>query len=352
MGFTSWLRGDTALRGAPIEAALSGGGVVPVSPSMHRSLLALAGFATGQLPPSISRNDAMQVPALAAGVAILTGISAQLPLVADPSSEPEQLLTELDPSMPRGWTIAKTVDDLVFHGIAWWYVTSRTAAGFPRTVLRIANHRMNVDVAADRVQIDGVEVNPDDMIRFDGLTEGVLTTGAESITLALANVRQARVYATNPKPSLILTDEEGAEPLEVEEARAYIEAFSETIRDRGVGYIRGLQIRDFGWNATDIQLLPARQQDAVEMSRLLAIPTRYLAAPEQGSSLTYSNLAEVRRDLIEVGGLAQYLVPIEQRLSMPDVTPRGTVVKFDAESYFLRITPDAPNPETPQTEQP
>ena len=50
-----------------------------------------------------------------------------------------------------------------------------------------------------------------------------------------------------------------------------------------------------------------------------------------------------------MGGLAQYLVPIEQRLSMPDVTPRGTVVSFDAESYFLKIVPDAPNPEpTPE----
>ena len=85
------------------------------------------------------------------------------------------------------------------------------------------------------------------------------------------------------------------------------------------------------------------------MARLLAVPTRYVAAPAQGDSLTYANLAEVRRDLLDVGGLSTYLVPIEQRLSMPDFTPRGTRVRFDADSVFLRITPDQADPAAAQT---
>lgn len=339
MGITAFLRGQTAEVGEGRRSVHAS--VLPTDPITHRHLLALAGASASSLTRQVGRSDAMAVPALASGVAILTGISAQLPLVAEPSEQPRSLLEELDPRMPRGWTVAKTVDDLIFHAQAWWYVTSRDAQGFPRTVERVGPERLWVDEKAGRIKIDGVEVNTDDVKRFDGLTEGILQTGREAIGLALANVRQARTYAENPQPQMILTDEDGAEALEPDEARRYIEAFSETMRTRGVGYLAGFKINNYGWNATDIQLIPARQHDAIEMARLLSIPAHYLQAPPGGSSLTYTTLPEIRRDLIEIGGLAQYLVPIEQRLSMPDITPRGTTVKFDAESYFLQVTPDA-----------
>ena len=58
--------------------------------------------------------------------------------------------------------------------------------------------------------------------------------------------------------------------------------------------------------------MEARQADAVDMARLLCMPTRYVSAPAQGAELTYANLADVRRDLIESGGLSHLFTVISK----------------------------------------
>lgn len=344
-----YLRSPGADMRIGVDAALASP-VQQVDAGTWRGLLSLAGYSANQLPATVTRLDALKVPALSNGLKLLTGIAQQLPLVADPAGESDQLLKELDPDVPAGWTVARTVDALAFYGIAWWYVTSRTARGFPRTIQFVDPSRVMVDTHTGVVRIDGQPVDPADMIRFDGVTEGLLTIGAEAIRTALANVRQTRTYAEHPLPSVILTDADGAEPLEVDQARDYLAAARDAIADHGWAYLAGFKTDRVGWTAAELQLVEAREQDAVEMARLLAMPPHYLAARQGGSSLTYSNLGEVRRDLLEVGGLALYLVPVEQRLSMPDVTPRGTRVRFDADSFFLRVTPDQPTPDAAQAQ--
>jgi hypothetical protein len=347
VGFRAWLgipeSGTPTLQAGLFDAP--SGGYEVVSPGTYRGLLTLAGYSPNQLPAAVSRAEAMQVPALNNGVRILTSIAAQLPLVANPVEPSRLFLSELDPTVAPGWTVAKTVDSLIFHGVAYWYVTSRTDRGFPRTVQFVALERIQVDDKAETVRLDNVPVSPNDVIRFNGLTEGVLACGAEAIRTAAANIRQVRRYAENPRPGYILRDRDNAEPLDPAEARDILTALNDSITSHGVAYMAGLDIEAMGWDAKNLMLVEARQQDAIDMARLLAVPVKYVAATEgAGSSLTYANLGEIRRDLWEVGGLAQYAVPIQQRLSMPDVTPRGTVVRFDADSFFLQTVPDQPDP--------
>lgn len=342
MGVAAWLRGESDPKGKRTGFAASSG-VSTVDPSMHRSLLQLAGYSASQLPAYITREDCLKVPALSQGITTLLSIGGLLPLVATPSDQSNAFLAELDPDYQPSYTKAKTIDDLIHYAIAWWHITSRTSTGFPRTCRRIDPTRVRWDVGTQKVYIDGEEVNPDDMKRFDGLVEGLLTRGAEAVGTAIANQRQARTFAEHPLPPAILTDEEGAEEMETAEAQDVVTALNDTIRRRGIPYMRGIRLIPLGFTASEIQLNESRQNDAVEMARLLSMPSDYVNAPAQGSSLHYANIAEVRRDLIDVGGLAQYLGPIEERLSMPDMTPRGTVVKFDSASVFLRITPDQPS---------
>lgn len=338
----------TRRRPATVEAVIpSGGGVQPISRDTWKRLLTLAGYSSDTIAATITRDEALRIPALLNGIKLLCGIAQQLPLVADPAGESDAFLAELDPRVARGWTIAKTVDSLAFHQVAWWYVTSRTARGFPRTVEWVVQHRLNI-TNPEKPRLDDVPVSPADLIRFDGVTEGLLDTGAEALQTALANVRAARAYAKNPAPNVLLSDADGHDPLPADEAKTYLDAAHQTVAENGWAYLAGFQLTQVGWNARELQLVEAREEDAVEMARLLAVPPHYLAAKQGGTTLTYANLAEVRRDLLEVGGLALYLVPIEQRLSMPDITPRGTTVRFDADSFFLRITPDQPDPETAQ----
>jgi hypothetical protein len=107
----------------------------------------------------------------------------------------------------------------------------------------------------------------------------------------------------------------------------------------------GLQLNSVGWSARELQLVEARDQDAVAMAQLLGLPLYAVSAPSKGSSLTYSNMADNRRD--SISALSAFARVIEGRLSLPDFTPKGTEVRFDSASWAMQVSPDLPTP-TPE----
>ena len=78
------------------------------------------------------------------------------------------------------------------------------------------------------------------------------------------------------------------------------------------------------------------------MAQLLGLPLYAVSAPSKGSSLTYSNMADNRRD--SINALAAWTRTIEGRLSLPDITPRGTEVTFDSASWAVQVDPMTPTP--------
>lgn len=315
---------------------------------------------------AVTKSEALKVPSLSNGVTLFSSIAQQLPLSAGENAPAEvaTFLSTLDPDVAPGWTIAQTLQDLIFSATGYWLVMEEYAS--PTTCPRYIRWTDAATVAVDPQTGDihapghvnparkDETFSPDQFIRFDGLMDGLLTRGAEAIRTALANVRQVRRYAENPTPSIVLSSPEGADVLPDDVATGYLTNLATAARTRGYAYVGGLKIDVQGWSAREIQLVEARQLDALEMARLLSVHPRYVAAPTQGSDLTYQNLAEIRRDLFEVGGLATWLVPIEQRLSLsnPDrmfarrqVTPTGTRVKFESEFFFSQLqgtTPEVP----------
>jgi hypothetical protein len=323
-----------------------------------------------------NKSQAMRVPALSDGVTLLAGIVQQLPLVAETtdsagqsietSPEVVSFLDTLDPDVARGWTVAQTLQDIIFYGAAYWVVTEEYASDgvTPRYVRYVDFGNCSLNAQDGTLRTPGhvnprtgiEEWAPAHYIRFDGIVEGILTRGVEAIRAALANIRQTRRYAENPAPSQTITDLDGRDPLSGEDAERAVNDLMTATRTRGIAYIGGVRVNVNGWSARELQLVDARQQDAVEMARLLTIHPRYAAAPSQGSDLTYANLADVRRDLFEIGGLATFAVPIEQRVSLsnPDrmgarrqVTPSRTVVKFNAEMFFAQLAESAGQPVDP-----
>ena len=280
-----------------------------------------------------------------------TNITSQLPLGAESalgvSADTDTFLATLDPTMPPGWTCAKTVESLILHGSAYWIVTERYATGFPKSVEYvdpelISEHtasRSDGVLAVKHYSIGTSKWAPRDVVKFTGILPGILSVGAASIRTALANLHAARIYAENPAPHIYLTDTDGAEALDDDDAHLYLQALADAVRTHGSAYLSGLTINEVGWSAKEVQLVEARHADAVEAARLLALPTFYVAAPNQGSSLTYSNQVDIRRDVISA--LASFAGVIEGRLSLPDVTPRGTTVTFDSASFYEQVTPTA-----------
>ena len=116
----------------------------------------------------------------------------------------------------------------------------------------------------------------------------------------------------------------------------------ETAREqRGIGYLN--DVVDYetveGYSARELQLVEAREHAALEVARMLALPAFALDANQPGSSMTYGNVVDRRRDLLEA--LRPWMGVVEGTLSLDDrrgttsglILPRGQSVKFDADAY-------------------
>jgi len=82
-------------------------------------------------------------------------------------------------------------------------------------------------------------------------------------------------------------------------------------------------------------MVDAREFQVAEIARATGLPPAMLGAPAGG--MTYSNVQAERRGLVDLA-LQPYMSAIEQRLSMDDVTPRGTTLMF-LPNDFLRANP-------------
>jgi hypothetical protein len=94
-----------------------------------------------------------------------------------------------------------------------------------------------------------------------------------------------------------------------------------------------------------MQLVEGRTYQALEMARLSNIPPYLVGAPA-GTGMTYLNGQQARQDLVDFGA-APYVACIEQTLSGPNVTPRGTLVRLDLNVWlrnpFTTPTDSSPN---------
>ena len=288
---------------------------------------------------TITRAMALSVPACARGRNLLTTSLASAPLNAYRGTElvnTYEILTQPDPELPRGVTIAYTVDDLLFYGVAYWLILQTDALGYPIQARRVDPQLVDTDADGLVERINGQIVSPDQVIVIPGLHDGILTSGARELRTAYTLSDAARRFASAPIPALELHDlsEDG---LNSTDAAALVSDWSRARESSGVGYTnKSLEIKTHGWNSRDLQLVEARAYSAAEIARVMGIPGALIDAAQAGTSLTYANLQDIRRDFADLS-LAQYTTPIEQRLSMGDITPPGVQAVFDLDATVLRL---------------
>jgi phage portal protein BeeE len=78
-------------------------------------------------------------------------------------------------------------------------------------------------------------------------------------------------------------------------------------------------------------LIDAAEYQAKDLARIANVPA-YLVSVSIGN-YSYVSSAEASRDLYKFG-VKPYIDCIQETLSANNVLPRGTVVKFDIESYL------------------
>jgi HK97 family phage portal protein len=305
---------------------------------------------TSFMSPYTTRQEAMEVPAVARARSIICGTAASLPLHAynkftNAEVSGRTILEQPDPALPTAVVMSFTFDDLLFHDVAYWQVLSVSPEdGRPVHARRIDVNRVSYNTQPiTNVLIDGFHVDGQlvpmsgvgSLIVFYGLgTGGILSRAGRTIKTALDLEKAVSRMAEEPAPAMYIKN--SGVDLPAAQVSSLLANWKAARAQRSTAYLSGnLEVESFGFDATQMELSANRMNTATEIARLMNIPAWYLNA--ESTSSTYSNTLQERRSLIDLS-LMPFLIAIEQRLSMDDITPSTQRVRFEVEEY-LRGTP-------------
>ena len=293
-----------------------------------------------------ARNP-MAIPAFYRGLAHRTSILSTLPLVAEvdgrPVGVPIEILDRPDPSEDRQSTIARMEASLVLRGEYVCVLGLFDGDGFPRA-LKV------VDPAAARLENDGSwtiggkrfgsgEVLHCVPMPMPGETRGVSVVELFRRTFAgeiAAADYQANFYLDGGQPTTILVNSDpDATPEDIE---AMLQRYMSKVaggRREPIAVPATIDVKPIALSNSDSQFLESRQFAMTDIANVVGVPPYFVGAP--GSSSTYSNITDQRRDLLDIY-LRGSLYAIERGLS--SLLPDGLQAKFDPNS-FLRMDPKA-----------
>lgn len=316
----------------------------------HHLLPAIETEIFGTTRRAISRDDAIQIPALSRARQLIVSTIPRLPLVAtaadgSPLDVPEWLRTSsgaLSPFHRMLWTI----DDLFFYGWSLWAIT-RDERGSITDAARVPYTMWHFDEQG-QVIVNGIAAGEQDVILIPGNGEGILVYGAATLAEAMNISRAIQKAAETPSAQIELHQTNEA-PMTQEQIDHLIARWSQARRGEngGVAFTSsGIEVREHG-AAKEHLLIEGRNAVAVDVARHAGIPATMIDATLSGSSISYQNTSARMAELITFG-LAPLMYAVAARLSQDDVTPPGMTIDFDSTTVIESLRPidttDAPDP--------
>ncbi|WP_186329338.1 phage portal protein [Agrococcus jejuensis] len=312
------------------------------------------GIALSSAP--LNRAAAIQVPAVARSRNLIVGAGAPLPLRALDANgvartQPTFLYRSNSLENPYD-RMVWTLDDLLFHGLSLWALergarTSGSAHGPILDAVRVPWDRWQIRNGQIEVVVKpggGMEVvDAEDVLLFNGPTNGLLNDARDTLRAAQAIEAAYVDRAQNPIPITVIRHQQGSEVVleqdEVTGTDGVLTQWREARRQPGgtIGYLPpGLQMETPGHDAQAL-LQDARNAVRIDVANHVGLPVALIDGGVAEDSMTYRNAqGEVSRFY---GDLKFWLDPIQHRLSMDDVVPRGQRVRFDLSEF------DTPAPE-------
>lgn len=297
---------------------------------------------------TITRAEAMTIPAVAKARQILVSTIARYPLIALDTagavSPSHAWLQATDGEVSPWHRMAWTIDDLIFYGWSLWGVE------------RDANGEIT---KADRCPIERWSINPEGLILIDDVVaeegsvilipapfEGLLKVGSRTLKGGAKLEASWVGKATNPIPAIELhatTDD----PLEPEEVRALVDAWADARADvNGAIAFTPHNVTAIAHGSAEPSLLiEGRNFLRIDVGAFLGIPAALMDASLSTASLTYSTQEGQRNEFADFT-LPYWLEPIQHRLSQDDVVPTGERVRFDLSDLYTTT----PNPTGTVTE--
>lgn len=315
--------------GLNLDAAFISTGVASSFENSLQTLVGPAGFG-GTIPDEAA---ALSVPAVSRAVQLYSTAAAKLPAKGAGAwwSNGSGALTPEDRT-------AALVQSLMFHGKAVLWV-NRDAAGTIVECLPLPAGLFSLDLFG-RVMVRGALVERQENFIYikSFLPQGFLTFGKGSIEHYLG-IRDAILSRSrNPIPvvELKVKDQFEVTPAELETARKNWQVARTS--DNGAVAVTpyGIDVIVHGEAADTSMLGEARNAVRLDVANFLNINASLLDG-NNGTSDTYSNTLQNKDEFTDLS-LDTFLVPIEARLSMPDVST-GDPFRFDRS--VLDVSPPA-----------
>lgn len=289
----------------------------------------------------VTRKEAMSVPAVSASRNRIVQL-ADRPLLALTGetnvTKKHAWLYRTNTAITPWMRLAATFDDWIFYGESLWAVER----GIKQEGMAYAPILDAVHVPYDRwevtpggeILVDKAPVAAESVLYLPGPFEGLLNVAPEAIRAAKALERAWASRVRNPTPTVILEEkEEGT--VTGKEANRYVQAVSKALRDPdGAVFFVPYKINLRLESEAGIDVLEgARNAVRIDIANYLNLNASALDGAKPQSSLTYETQETETQELQD--RLSFWTAPLEHRLSMDDVVPRGTRVRFD----FATTTP-------------
>ena len=300
-----------------------------------------------------ARNQAVSVPTINRANSLFKSVIGSMPLrmyneVWDANEEsmtkvylePRSWLRRPDPTVSYQFLMSWTLDDLFFFGRAFWYITSRTADGYPASFTRLpAGSITTTDQSgpvwfapSTQVYFQGGEIDPANLVQFLSPEQGLVYSAPGAIETALKLEAARNRNASSSIPAGILRQTENSEPLSASELSDLAAQFNlARASNQTAALNQYLTYTETNATPDKMLLIEASQYQSLEMSRLANVPP-YLVGVATGA-YSYQSSQQARADLY-LFGVKLYADAIAGALSMDNVLPRGTSVCFDAHEYL------------------
>ena len=295
----------------------------------------------GDMVDLVDRNNAIKVPAVARARALLVGTISDLPLYAwrdEVKVRTQPTFLYRCDEMSLWHRIALTIDDLLFHDESLW-ARVNGEDGRPVSAYRIPFENWAVD-ADGRILVDGDPVSADQVIYFPGPGVGLLQAGKDTIRGARQIDRAWVARTRSPIPPTLFRQVE-KDNVDDEDVSTLIQSWAaarSNSETAGVGFMPYGLDAIFPDIADDAQMfIEGRNAVRLDIANLTNIPASLLDGTTATASLTYVT-AEGQRSSFYEQTLRYWTAPLEHRLSMDDIVPRGQRVRFDI-TYMNQIAP-------------
>ena len=256
---------------------------------------------------------------------------------------PRSWLRRIDRANTNNHILSWTVSDLLMFGRAFWYVTERTADGYPAAFTRLPAAMVTTRdqsglpagvwfAPSKQVYFNGGHINPDDLVQFLNGQPGIVYSSAKAIATSI-KLEDARFRnASSAIPAGVLQVQAGSEPLSSSELADLAASFNAArATNQTAALSPEVHYIETSTSPDKMLLIDSAEFQAMEMSRVCGVPA-YLLNISVGS-YAYTNSVEARQDLWTFG-CKQIAECITQTLSANNILPNNTCVEFDIQDFL------------------